>query len=170
MVANYELSVYGIRYLTADDFVFTYYQTIKKTVDTFNLESDDFESYLFVALKRNIAKEICSYLEESNDAPSMVSLDDSLEDGITYKDIIADDNEIGPARYYDLDDTRLYLSGKSRMYMSEEDLLKSKAITLKIFGFTMKEIAKKLNIPLSRIRRYLDKNDEPCKNIIIRLK
>ena len=50
-----------------------------------------------------------------------------------------------------------------------EDWLKNYAKEYASDGNVTKTIIK-LSIPLSRIRRYLDKNDEPCKNIIIRLK
>ncbi|MCR5332823.1 MAG: hypothetical protein K6E11_02225 [Bacilli bacterium] len=141
---------------STDEFIYDYFMTLKSAIETYENGVGTFRGYLILLLTRRYRRTIKNRLIKSKATTLELDSTSPGEDGRVV-DFLSDKNEITPDMYVNMVDITLPLRGQT---LTHKDITKQKVYILRLFGHSLRNIAKIMNMDVSRVRRILDEYKE----------
>ena len=156
----------GLRDCSPDEFLLDYFSALRRAINSYLPGKGTFKGYLTLLLKREYKHTILRKLKEQKN--EIVELDGFTGESSRLVDIVYDRNEITPDMYANMCDLSMSLRGKS---FSERDPVIQTIFLMKLFGNSLRNIAKTVGMDVSRVRRILEEfKEENLAEIFLDLK
>lgn len=174
---NYKLIIYEValalnqRNYDIDDYFFDFYVSFHKAFINYNSDKGLFYSFFKTIFKRKVTNKMMSHIKSHDALDHAISLDQELDEGVRLIDLIENEGADNPVIDYRINNAKLILREATSIGHNSKSSLRYKALMLRADGLTYKEIANKLMINISKVRRLVDTNsDLRLKDIKIDLK
>ena len=161
-------NIYNCRNIDPSDYLVCYTMILTTSINKYNPLIGSYKTYLNQLLANGISKEMLRKINSHDVANTFISLDSKSGEDMTYHDIIADENDLSPIEYTNINEVKLVLRGQTKRKLETNEELQLKAITMRVFGFTIHEIADRLGVSFTTARRLLE--DSPTDRNINRIK
>lgn len=153
-------------YYCEEEYLLEYTIAIQNAIKNYDKDCGEFFSYFKVVLARKIKD---SMLQKMDKERKHFELDTPLDDDVPRMvDNVADYDDVSPTSYTNMKEVSLLLRSQSNTLI---DTTKEQIFLLKIFGYSLTEIASRMGMSVSKVRRYLQSfSDGKLSKIVIRLK
>ena len=164
--------LYNCKYLDTSDYLIYYTIALKNSVKRYNPLIGSYKTFLNQVLANEISKAMLRKINSNDISNTFISLDSLCEEDLPYHEVIGDEDDLSPQDYTNMNEINFILRGTTQKKLSPMEELRLKAINMRIFGFTMREIADRLGVSFTTVRRLLEtaEDDQNLKKIKIRLK
>jgi hypothetical protein len=165
-------NIYNCRNIDPSDYLVSYTMILSTSINKYNPLIGSYKTYLNQLLANGISKEMLRKINSNDITNTFISLDSQSGEDMTYHEIIADEDDLSPVEYTNINEVKLILRGQTKKKLEPNEELQLRAINMRVFGFTIHEIADKLGVSFTTVRRLLEASptDRNIRRIKIRLK
>ena len=165
-IAGTFIRVECLRGYDTDDFLGIIHDSINKAFRYYQLNQTRFMTFCRNIITQNIAEKIGMIKNELIKQKEVLSLDENdTEQDRGLHEIIADPHQLSMSDYCDIN---LFLENLSEK--SDPNIrIHSKVYILFNLGVSIKEIAKRLNLTLYTVRKYIQETQDGLNGVILRL-
>lgn len=160
----------GVYHYCLDDYLLPFFLGFRTSIHNYAPNKGKFRTYFGRILERRICAEMIKQLNSKNPLDHCLSLDEEVDDGIKRMDMIEDKTANDCASTLNVQEARLVLRSQSQGQKKDRSTIRSQIILLRNFGLSYKQIAQKLQLSSSQVRRILKEDDEDLRKVIIHLK
>lgn len=164
--------LYNCKWIDTSDYLIFYTIALRNSVKRYNPLLGSFKTYFNQILANEISKEMVRRINSTDMTNTFISLDSLCEDDLPYHEVIGDDDDLSPQDYTNMNEIKYILRGTTQKKLSPMEEMRLQAINMRVFGFTIREIADRLGVSFTTARRLLEtaEEDQNLKKIKIRLK
>ena len=158
---------FNFKNIDADDYLLNFYISFEQTIQKYDIRLSSFRTFFGTIMARNFSKEIKRTINSKDALDKSISLNEINELGCERMYMVENDSEISPEIYFNNKEKTLMLcnhNGGSNNDLDQE------IMNMRASGFTFQEIAQRLNISYSKVRRTtIRKKNKVLKKLNIRL-
>ena len=171
LVLHYARS-YNRANIDPNDYLIYFTIALNKSVKKYDPTLGSYKTFLNQILAKIVSKEMLRQINFNDPMNTFVSFDSIADGNLSYHEVVADDTDLSPQEYTNINEVKLMLRSDTQMLLSTYEEQRLRAINMRIFGYKIKDIAEKLGLSYTTVRRMLESIDEDgeLKNIKVRLK
>lgn len=154
-----------------DEYMFDFLLSFNDAYEHFSLLKGKFHSFFKVIFKRRLQASIARKINSSDALDHSFSLDEEIGDGIRRIDVIENKLADDPVSSYNTSSTRLFLEECTKHKRATKSNLKYRVFLARYSGMSLRDIAKKYDISVSKVRRLLDAStNDDIRKLYVQLK
>ncbi len=163
---NYKLIIHEValslnqRNYDLDDYFYDFYVSFHKAFINYNSDKGLFYTFFKTIFKRKVTNKMMSQIRSHDALDHAISLDQEFEEGVRLIDLVENENADNPVSGYRINNAKLVLREATAAGPKSKSSLRYKALMMRADGLTYKEIANKLMLNISKVRRLVDTNSD----------
>lgn len=158
---------FNVKNIDVDDYLLNFYISFEQTIEKYDIRISSFRTFFGTIMGRNFSKEIKKIINSNDALDKSISLNEINDLGYEKMYMFENDSEMSPEIYFNNKEKTLMLCNHD---LSSSDILDQKIMNMRASGFTFQEIAHRLNVSYSKVRRTtIKKKNKVLKKLNIRL-